>query len=216
MTNATNHAPLPAETLAAWDDVARRAFDRYQTQMGGGLRCGWEDLPAQVRAAHTAAAYGAIEARLEDREEALVSALFLGATRGASSGDPALMHAAAVLVDKLGVIGEWVAPGESLPVGEGAPIVSAEILWNAHRAALGGKSSITGTPLPSSLPECAAGAQGAHWGIALAVSLILGIAEPHLPVGVSRELAAEVRERVQRSLDGRPYEEAPETAREVP
>ena len=74
--------------------------------------------------------------------------------------------------------------------------VTAEFLWRQHRAALAGRSSVSGAPLPETLAECPPGAQAAHWGMALSVCILLGHEEPPLPPGVTPEEA----ERVRRSL----------------
>jgi hypothetical protein len=72
-------------------------------------------------------------------------------------------------------------------------VVTAEFLWRQHRAALGGRSSVSGAELPETLAECPTGARAAHWGMALAVSLLLGHEEPPLPAGVAPEEAERVR-----------------------
>lgn len=71
--------------------------------------------------------------------------------------------------------------------------VTAEFLWRQHRAVLDGRSSVSGAVLPAALAECPVGAQAAHWGMAAAVCLALGMREPPLPPGVSEEDAARVR-----------------------
>ena len=53
-------------------------------------------------------------------------------------------------------------------------IVTAEFLWRQHRAALGGRSRGSGAPRPGTLAECPPGAQAARWGMAAAVSRLLG------------------------------------------
>ena len=72
-------------------------------------------------------------------------------------------------------------------------LITAEFLWRQHRAALGGRSAITGAELPQTLAECAPGVQASHWGMAVAVALALGHDEPPLPPGVTAEEAARVR-----------------------
>ena len=42
----------------------------------------------------------------------------------------------------------------------------AELLWQVHRAVLGGKSSATGHPLPIDLASAPPGAQAAHHALA--------------------------------------------------
>lgn len=75
-------------------------------------------------------------------------------------------------------------------------VVTAEFLWRQHRAALGGRSSVSGAELPKTLAECPPGARAAHWGMALAVSILLGHEEPPLPEGVTPEEAERVRKSV--------------------
>lgn len=80
--------------------------------------------------------------------------------------------------------------------------ITAEFLWINHRAALGGKSAVSGAPLPEYLSECNAGVQGSHWGMACAVARALrmsgvDVADPPRPEKVTDEEA----ERIQRSLD---------------
>mgnify|MGYP000852492632 FL=1 len=71
--------------------------------------------------------------------------------------------------------------------------ITAEFLWRQHRAALGGRSAISGAPLPETLAECAPGVQASHWGMAAAVSRLLGHDEPALPVAVTPQEAERVR-----------------------
>ncbi len=75
-------------------------------------------------------------------------------------------------------------------------IITAEFLWRQHCAALEGRSSVSGAPLPETLAECPPGARAAHWGMAAAVARLLGHDEPPLPEGMTAEEA----ERVGRSL----------------
>ena len=77
----------------------------------------------------------------------------------------------------------WTSP-------DGAIVV---FLWRQHRAALGGRSAISGAPLPETLAECAPGVQASHWGMAAAVSRLLGHDEPALPVAVTPQEAERVR-----------------------
>lgn len=73
------------------------------------------------------------------------------------------------------------------------PGITAEFLWRQHRAALGGKSAITGAALPVTLHECNAGVQGSHYGMAAAVNRMLGLDEPPLPPLVTPDRAEEIR-----------------------
>ena len=50
-----------------------------------------------------------------------------------------------------------------------APL-TADFLWHIHRAALGGKSSVTGAALPADLAGCPPGARAAHYAMALAAA----------------------------------------------
>ncbi len=65
--------------------------------------------------------------------------------------------------------------------------ITADFLWTVHRAVLGGKSSITGAPLPATLADCSPGPQGAHYGLALAVAFATNGAMPERPLGVTPE-----------------------------
>lgn len=77
-----------------------------------------------------------------------------------------------------------------------APVVTPEDLWRAHRAALGGKSAVTGAPLPAQLDECPPGVQGSHWGMSLAVAYELGAPEPSPPAAVSLDEQERIRRAV--------------------
>lgn len=72
-------------------------------------------------------------------------------------------------------------------------MVTAEFLWEQHRAVLGGRSSISGAPIPEKLADCPPGPQGAHWGMAVAIADLLGLDEPPLPPGVTTEEAERIR-----------------------
>ncbi len=50
-----------------------------------------------------------------------------------------------------------------------APL-TADFFWLVHRAALGGRSSVTGAELPASLDACPPGARAAHYAMALAAA----------------------------------------------
>jgi hypothetical protein len=73
-----------------------------------------------------------------------------------------------------------------------APL-TADFLWHIHRAALGGKSSVTGAPLPETLADVPPGARLAHYAMALAAARH---AEPGASVPVPAHLSPEEVERV--------------------
>jgi hypothetical protein len=81
-------------------------------------------------------------------------------------------------------------------------IITAEFLWVNHRAALGGKSAVTGAPLPEFLHECNEGVQGAHWWMAAAVARALGTEPPPLPHHVTPERAEEIQRELEIKLAG--------------
>lgn len=57
----------------------------------------------------------------------------------------------------------------------------------------GSGDPVSGAPLPETLAECPPGAQAAHWGMAAAVSRLLGHDEPPVPAAVTPEQAERVR-----------------------
>jgi hypothetical protein len=73
--------------------------------------------------------------------------------------------------------------------------ITAEQLWDAHRAFAGGRSTITGQPLPATLAACAEGPQGTHYGLACYVQLVRGGHAEDVPVppALSTERALELR-----------------------
>jgi hypothetical protein len=73
-----------------------------------------------------------------------------------------------------------------------APL-TADFLWHIHRAALGGKSSVTGAELPASLDGCPPGARAAHYAMALAAAWHVdrSSAVP-VPAGVSPDEATQI------------------------
>jgi hypothetical protein len=83
---------------------------------------------------------------------------------------------------------------------EAAPDITAELLWQVHREVLGGRSSITGAPLPETLADCAPGPQGAHYALALATAIAHGASYPQPPPGVTEEEAERIRGVVERVL----------------
>lgn len=72
--------------------------------------------------------------------------------------------------------------------------MSAEKVWEIHRAILGGRSSATGAELPQVLAAAPQGAQAAHYGIALACARDAGRSDPAPPPGLPRGDAERVRE----------------------
>jgi hypothetical protein len=66
-----------------------------------------------------------------------------------------------------------------------APL-TADFLWVVHRAALGGKSSVTGAELPQTLAAAPPGARAAHYAMALAAAWHVDpTAKIPVPAGVS-------------------------------
>ena len=97
---------------------------------------------------------------------------------------------------------EWNAGG---PVSagytsEGASVkapLTADFLWYVHRAALGGKSSVTGAELPQTLSSCPPGARAAHFAMALAAARWANPdADLPVPEGVTPDEADRVRQLV--------------------
>lgn len=81
-----------------------------------------------------------------------------------------------------------------------APL-TADFLWHIHRAALGGRSSVTGAELPATLDVCPPGARAAHYAMALAAARHIDPAATiPVPAGVSPEEAERVERVVAESL----------------
>lgn len=81
-----------------------------------------------------------------------------------------------------------------------APL-TADFLWHVHRAALGGRSSVTGAELPASLDACPPGARAAHYAMALAAARHVDPAAAiPVPAGVSPEEAERVERVVMQSI----------------
>lgn len=74
----------------------------------------------------------------------------------------------------------------------GMPI-DADTLWTWHRAALGGRSSVTGATLPETLAGAPPGARLAHWAMAAGVARANGWPEPPIPPGCDPAEVARVR-----------------------
>lgn len=68
------------------------------------------------------------------------------------------------------------APGSDPIPPDAAPIptITPSALWLAHRAAAGGKSTMTGAPLPATLDDCAPGPQETHYAMAVYVATAHG------------------------------------------
>lgn len=93
----------------------------------------------------------------------------------------------------------WSRMRSAAPAVPSPTHVTADDLWAWHRAILQGRSSATGAALCEKLEGCPPGAQGAHWGLALILALLLGQDAPPVPPGISaydenriRGLAAEI------------------------
>lgn len=75
-----------------------------------------------------------------------------------------------------------------------AGLPSADELWQVHRHALGGVSSVSGQPLPEKLADAPEGARRAHYAMARYVAKRLGAAPAeapgHLPDGIIDEVSA--------------------------
>lgn len=92
-------------------------------------------------------------------------------------------------------------------------------LWLVHRAAAGGKSTITGAPLPQTIDDCAEGPQATHYAMAVAIAVARGEDAEDVPVPskVTPDRAAELRAnaaRMGRSVAGlaRTFEDLAQTA----
>lgn len=73
----------------------------------------------------------------------------------------------------------------------------ADLLWQVHRAALEGRSSATGAPLPLTLDTAPPGAQMAHHAMAVFEALRRGEAMPARPAYLD-DLRAELAEKFAR------------------
>lgn len=76
--------------------------------------------------------------------------------------------------------------------------ISPETLWLIHRAALGGKSAITGAELPATLADCPKAVQAAHYAMALGASTRSagGLCSPPASGVLSEEEIEEIGKRV--------------------
>lgn len=72
-------------------------------------------------------------------------------------------------------------------------VIDAETLWQWHRASLGGRSSVTGAPLPETLAGAPVGAQAAHHAMALGIARAEGCPEPEAPAGLPEAEIERVR-----------------------
>lgn len=77
--------------------------------------------------------------------------------------------------------------------------ISPNALWLIHRTAAGGKSTISGAPLPETLEDCAAGPQETHYAMVCAIAAAYGEVDAvPIPSKVTPERAQELREQAQR------------------
>lgn len=74
-------------------------------------------------------------------------------------------------------------------------------LWLAHRAAAGGRSTITGAPLPETIEDCAEGPQSTHYAMACFIAQAHGEDAVQVPVPskMSAERAEVLRKNAERS-----------------
>ena len=73
-------------------------------------------------------------------------------------------------------------------------VITPDGLWLVHRAAAGGRSTITGAPLPLTLEACAVGPQETHYAMAVLVAAAHGDERVvPIPSKVTPERAAELR-----------------------
>lgn len=95
-----------------------------------------------------------------------------------------------------GVVWRRRAPGDPsvrCPLEKMPGPLTADFLWTIHRAALGGRSSVTGAELPASLAETPPGARAAHYAMALAAARHVDpAASIPMPEGVSPEEAVRI------------------------
>lgn len=76
--------------------------------------------------------------------------------------------------------------------------ITAENLWLAHRAALGGISAATGATLPTTLDEVPFPAvKTAHWGMAAMVCRFRLQSDPPLPAGMTAAEAQTILARLE-------------------
>lgn len=82
-------------------------------------------------------------------------------------------------------------------------IPTPDMMWEAHRAALDGRSSVTGTPLPERLGDCPPLARGAHYAMALVAVLCVDGDPASVPVppGITPEKAHFLRCKVLELLE---------------
>lgn len=86
--------------------------------------------------------------------------------------------------------------------------ITTDILWRIHRAALRGRSSVTGDDLPEDISGCPLGAQAAHWAMALGAARLSGSPHPDAPGGLSDAEQHRIRVAVDRVV--RPRSTVPE------
>lgn len=56
--------------------------------------------------------------------------------------------------------------------------ITPDELWRAHRAAAGGKSTITGAPLPASLDDLQVGPTETHYAMCVFAAIVYNDPEP--------------------------------------
>lgn len=74
--------------------------------------------------------------------------------------------------------------------------ITAEEIWKIHRAALGGRSGVTGAQLPLTLAECNSAVKLSHFGIALGIARRHGLPDPLVPQDVTDEQVKEIHRRL--------------------
>ena len=73
--------------------------------------------------------------------------------------------------------------------------ITPNALWLAHRTATGGRSTISGAPLPETLDDCPVGPQETHYAMScFAASLYGDVAVVPIPPKISHERAMSLRE----------------------
>lgn len=78
-------------------------------------------------------------------------------------------------------------------------IITPANLWLMHRAAAGGRSTVTGAPLPETIDDCPVGPQETHYAMAVFIAVAHGDPEMvPVPPKVSPERAAALKAEAQR------------------
>jgi len=96
-------------------------------------------------------------------------------------------------------------------------IPTPDMMWEAHRAALDGRSSVTGTPLPERLGDCPPLARGAHYAMALVAVLCVDGDPASVPVppGITPEKAHFLRCKVLELLEPHRLRAAVDTLKRI-